>query len=163
MLVTITLSIILMIGLFGMIYSIAALIQFKKLMSTAPIDIQKAILVHPERFKGAHLLGWIIMIACVITYLFAFVYGGYEGLKNDYSFFQFFIRFLMMLWLMKAFDIIFIDWFILTKSHFFQHYFPETEGCVGYKQFGFNRKEQITQIILFPLIALTLSFICILF
>ena len=100
------------------------------------------------------------MIVCVTIYPIAFIYGAYDGLKNGYSFLQFFVRFLMMLWLMKAFDIIFIDYYILSKSHFFQHYFPETEGCAGYKQFGFNRKEQLGQIILFPFIALILAFIC---
>ena len=160
MLVTIVLSILLMIALFGIIYAIAALIQYKKLMTTAPKDIQEAALDHPERFKGAHLLGWSLMIVCVTIYPIAFIYGTYDGLKNGYGFFQFFIRFLMMLWLMKAFDIIFIDYYILSKSHFFQHYFPETEGCTGYKQFGFNHKEQLSQIILFSFVALVLAFIC---
>ena len=160
MLVTIVLSILLMIALFGMIYAIATLIQSKKLMATAPKDIQEAALDYPERFKGAHVLGWSLMIVCVMIYPIAFIYGAYDGLKNGYSFLQFFVRFLMMLWLMKAFDIIFIDYYILSKSHFFQHYFPETEGCVGYKQFSFNRKEQLRQIVLFPFIALALAFIC---
>ena len=50
-----------------------------------------------------------------------------------------------------------LGWFLLTKSHFFQHYYPETEGCVGYHQFGFNRKEQLTRIILFPLVSMLLA------
>ncbi len=33
----------------------------------------------------------------------------------------------------------------------------------GYHQFGFNRKEQLTRIILFPFIALLLAWICTLF
>ena len=28
-------------------------------------------------------------------------------------------------------DIVFFDWFILTRTRFFQHFFPETEGCRG--------------------------------
>ena len=28
--------------------------------------------------------------------------------------------------------------FLITKSHFFQHYLPETEGCAGYHRFGYN-------------------------
>ena len=30
-----------------------------------------------------------------------------------------------------------------APSHFFQHYYPETEGCAGYHSFGFNRKEHL--------------------
>ena len=59
----------------------------------------------------------------------------------------------MMLYLWKAFDIICLDWLLLTRSRFFQHYYPETEGCEGYRQFGFNRKEQLVRILVFPFIA----------
>ena len=65
-----------------------------------------------------------------------------------------------MLYLLKAFDIICLDWLLLTKSHFFQHYYPETEGCAGYHQFGFNRKEQLTRIVLFPFLSLLLAWVC---
>lgn len=53
----------------------------------------------------------------------------------------------------------FLDWFLLTKSRLFQHYYPETEGCVGYHQFGFNRKKQLTRIVLFPFLSLLLAWI----
>ena len=36
----------------------------------------------------------------------------------------------------------------------FHHYYPETEGCAGYHQFGFNCKEQFIRIIVYPFIAL---------
>lgn len=65
-----------------------------------------------------------------------------------------------MLYLLKAFDIIFLDWFLLTKSNFFQHYYRETEDCEGYHQFGFNRGEQLARIILFPFLALLMAWIC---
>ena len=53
-----------------------------------------------------------------------------------------------------------LGWFLLTKSHFFQHYYPETEGCAGYHSFGFNRKEQLTRLVLFPFVAALLAWIC---
>jgi hypothetical protein len=68
-----------------------------------------------------------------------------------------------MLYLYKAFDMIFIDWYLLTKSHFFQHYYPETEGCKGFHSYGFNRKSQIAKIIIFPFVALAAAGICMLF
>jgi hypothetical protein len=45
----------------------------------------------------------------------------------------------------------------LTKSHFFQHFYPETEGCEGYRQFGFNRKEQMIRLAVFPFAAALLA------
>lgn len=161
--VTLILSLVLMALFFILLWAAVALVQSKKLFGTAPKDIQAAVLEHEERFPGSRLLGWIILIIVVLAFLFAFVYAGWDGIRNGYGFWQFAARFLIMLYLLKAFDIIFFDWFLLTKSHFFQHYYPETEGCAGYHQFGFNRKEQLTRIILFPFISLLLAWICTLF
>ena len=43
--------------------------------------------------------------------------------------------------MIMAFDIICLDYFLLTKTRFFLYYFPETEGCAGWKDFGYNRKQ----------------------
>ena len=158
--VTFILSLILMAALFLMLYAAVALVQSKKLFGSAPKDIQAAVATHKERFPGARLLGWKLLIIAVLAFPGAFLYGALDGIQKNYSLWMFFARFLTMLYLEKAFDIIFLDWFLLTKSHFFQHYYPETEGCAGYRQFGFNRKQQIGKILLFPLIALLLAWIC---
>ena len=105
-------------------------------------------------------MGWTLLVILVAVFLGAFVYGGWDGIQQGYGLCQFFWRFLTMLYLLKAFDIICLDWFLLTKSHFFQHYYPETEGCAGYHQFGFNRKEQLTRIVLFPFLSLLLAWVC---
>ena len=157
---TLILSLILMAALFLMLYAAVALVQSKKLFGSAPKDIQEAITEHKERFPRARRLGWKLLILAVFIFLGAFLYGAWDGVQNNYSLWMFFGRFLIMLYLLKAFDIIFLDWFLLTRSHFYQHYYPETEGCAGYHQFGFNRKQQIGKIILFPFIALLLAWIC---
>ena len=54
----------------------------------------------------------------------------------------------------KVFDIVGLDFFLLTKTRFFQHYLPETEGCAGWKQFGYNRKQQTRQCIIIPICCL---------
>lgn len=160
MLTTIILSIILMISIFIMIWSAVALIQQKKFFTTAPKDIQKVIIERNERFQGARLLGYVIALICTIAFIGAFIYGAYDGIVHHYTLMMFFIRFIIMLYLYKAFDIIFLDWFLLTKSHFYQHYFPETKDCEGFHKFGFNRKEQIREIIIYPFIALLFALIC---
>lgn len=160
MLVTLILSAILMAALLLMIYAAVAFIQSKKLFTSAPKDIQEAVTEHEERFPGARVIGWVLLIIAVLAFPGSFIYGAWDGLRNDYGLLMFFIRFLTMLYLMKAFDIIFLDWFLLTKSHFYQHYFPETEGCAGYYSFGFNRKEQLSCIVLFPFVALLFAWVC---
>lgn len=160
MMVTLALSFVLMASLFLMILAAVALIQSKKLFTTAPKDIHAAAQEHEEWFPGARFLGWVILIVCVLLFLGVFLYGGWDDLRRGYDFWSFWGRFLTMLYLLKAFDIIFLDWFLLTKSHFFQHFYPETEGCAGYSQFGFNRKEQLARIIIFPFLAALLAWIC---
>ena len=150
---TLLLSLVLILALCLLLYAAVCLIQNRKLFTTAPKDIQAAAKDHPERFPGAHALGWLLAVISILMMIWAFVYGGYDGIHQNYSFREFFLRFIVMLYLWKAFDIICLDWLLLTKSHFFQHYYPETERCQGYHQFGFNRKEQLTRIILFPFAA----------
>ena len=162
MLLTLLLSLILIASIFGALCAAVGLIQNKKLFTTAPKDVQAAAKEHPERFSGQHLLGWKLAILCLLLAIGTFVYGGRDGIRNGFSFWQFFLRFLVMLYLWKAFDIVCLDWLLLTKSHFFQHFYPETEGCAGYHSFGFNRKGQIIRIIVFPFVAAAIAGICLL-
>lgn len=161
MILTLALSMVLIFALALLVYAATALIQNNRLFASAPKDIQAAAKDHPERFPGAHLFGWILALFSVFLMIAAFVCGGIDGIQNGFSFWQFFVRFLVMLYLWKAFDIIGLDWFLLTKSHFFQRYYPETEGCDGYHSFGFNRREQMIRILLFPFIAGLMAGICV--
>ena len=157
MLLTLLLSVILMAAMFVMLYAAVGLIQDKRLFSTAPRDIQAAVIYHPERFHHAHELGWKLVTICVLMIIGVFLYGAYDGARNGYSYWQHFCRFLVILYLWKAFDIICFDWLLLTKSRFFQYFYPETAGCAGYHQFGFNWKGQLIRIAIFPMIAALLA------
>jgi hypothetical protein len=150
MLLTLFLALIFILGVCLLLYSAVALIQNNKLFTTAPKDIQAAARDHPERFPGARTLGWKLAIISLLVMIGAFVYGGYDGVRNGFGFWQHWLRFAVMLYLWKAFDIVCLDWLLLTRSHFFQHFYPETEGCAGYHQFGFNRKEQLIRLAVFP-------------
>jgi len=163
MLLTIILSVIVMAGLFLMLIAGVAFIQDKKYFTSAPKDVQDAILPREERFKGAHILGWILMVISLVMMLGALVYGAVNGVQNGYGFIQLFVRFVVILWLLKAFDILFFDWFLLCHSNFYPHFYPETKEYVGPHQFGFNKKEHIIHIIACPVVAAVIAFICTLF
>lgn len=158
---TICLTLVFIASVFALLVAAVALIQDRRLFTTAPKDIQEAAEDHPERFPGSRALGWVIAVLCLLLMVGAFVYGGYDGIRNGFSFWQHWMRFAMMLYLWKAFDIICLDWLLLTKSHFFQHYYPETEGCEGYRQFGFNRKEQLVRLAVFPLVAALMALVAV--
>ena len=157
MLLTILLSLIFILAVCVLLYAAVGLIQNNKLFTTAPKDIQAAAAEHPERFRGAHALGWKLAVLSLLTMIGVFVYGGYDGVRQGFAFWQHCLRFAVILYLWKAFDIVCLDWLLLTKSHFFQHFYPETEGCEGYHRFGFNRKGQLIRLAVFPFAAALLA------
>ncbi len=163
MLVTILLTLIFIASICLMMYSAVALVQNKRLFSSAPKDVQTAIQEKPERFRGARALGIILLILSFCGCAFAFIFGAVNGIQNGFTFWQFFVRFLIMLYLYKAFDMVCFDWLLLTKSHFFRHYYPEIEGCESLEKYGFNLKSQIAKLIAFPFVSLLAAWICTLF
>ena len=158
--VTILLSVLLMIALFVLLYGAVAFVQDRRFFTSAPKDIQAVATDHEERFPGQRIIGWILIVIALGMFAFVLIYAGYDGIRNNFTFWDFFFRYLIILYLLKAFDIICLDYYLLTKSHFFQHYYPETEGCEGYHNFGFNRKEQLIRIAIFPFVSLLLAYIC---
>lgn len=163
MLTTIVLTLIMCALLFLMIWSATCFLPWKGLMDFFPEDIKEKAINHRPPFKSAPVFGWVCMILCVLGFIGVMFYGGRDGVQRGYSFGQFLVRFMIMLFGVKAFDIICLDYFLITKSHFFQHYLPETEGCEGYHRFGYNRKEQFRQCVALPFAALLTAWICSLF
>ena len=163
MAMTFLLSVIMMAGLFLMLYSGVGLIQDRRFFTSAPAAVQNVVTDHSERFKGAHALGWILAGVSICMLVGAPVYGCYDGIRNGYSFTQFFVRLLVMLWGLKAFDIIVFDWILLCNSGFFPHFYPEVKEVLGPHLFGYNRKEHLTHIILSVPVSLILAAVCTLF
>lgn len=140
MLTTIALTLIMCALLFLMIWSATYFLPWKRLMDFFPEDIREKAINHRPPFKSAPVFGWVCMILCALGFIGVIVYGGRDGVQRGYSFSQFLVRFLIILFGVKAFDIIGLDYFLITKSHFFQRYLPETKGCTGYHRFGYKRK-----------------------
>ena len=153
MLLTLLLTLIFILAVCLLLYAAVALIQDRRFFTTAPKDIQAAAVDHPERFPGAHGLGWLLAVLSLVLMAGTFINGGWNGVLRGFTFWKLFLRFAVMLYLWKAFDIVCLDWLLLTKSHFFQRFYPETEGCAGYHAFGFNRKEQFVRLAVFPFVA----------
>ncbi len=162
MLVTAVLSLLLMAGLFLMLWSAVAFIRDKRFFTSAPRDVQAAIRPRGERFPGARRLGWKLMILAVGLMLGALVYAGLDGSKNGFGFWRFFARYLVMLLALKAFDILFFDLVLLCHSNFFPYYYPEVKGIVGPRQFGYNWREHLWMIVLSPVAAAALAGLCVL-
>lgn len=91
----------------------------------------------------------------------AIVLAAWDGIRNSFTFRQFFARFIFMLLALKAFDIFFFDWILLCNAgfNFFPHYYPETKAVLGRHLFGYNWKTHVAHIIAFPFVAAFLSWI----
>lgn len=110
--VTILATVMIMVGYFLILYSAVAFIQDKKFYSSAPKELQAVIPASRERFPGAHIIRWIIFTIAILLFIGAFVLGIWDGIKNTFTFLQFFIRFLIMLYVMEIYDIVFLSSFL---------------------------------------------------
>ncbi len=163
MVTTLLITLFFCVVMFLVIWAGVAFYPIPKLAEFMPQDIQEKLKDHKAPFKGAKAIGLGIIIVGVVVLIGAFVYAVWDGMRRDYGFLQFFVRFLIILYGEKLFDILGLDYFLITKTHFFQHYFPETEGCAGYHQFGYNRKEQMVRLVSYPFVCAFIAWICTLF
>ena len=161
--VTLILTLTMCALLFLMIWSATYFYPWTGLLRFFPKDIEEKARLHQPPFLAAPVIGWILMLLCALGFVVVIVYGGWDGVRKGFTFGQFLARFLVMLFGMKAFDIIALDFFLITKTQFFQHYIPETKGCAGYHSFGYNRKEQLRRIVTLPFAVLLTAWVCTLF
>ena len=157
---TLFLTLLMMAGLLLLLWGAVGFVQDKRFFTSAPKEIQEAVLPKPERFKGQHILGWAMLILALAMMVGAVIFGAWDGISNGFSFGQFFVRNLIMLWGMKAFDIAVFDWCLLCHSNFFPHYFPEVKSIVGPHLFGYNWKTHLKEMLAYFLISLLIAFIC---
>ena len=72
---------------------------------------------------------------------------------------------LIMLILLKAFDIGFFDWVLLCNAgfDFFPRFYPECKPVLGHYLFGYNWKTHLAHVIAFFPISVLIAWICTLF
>lgn len=156
MLITILCSLMLMLGYFLMLFGAVAFIQDKRLFSSAPKEIQAVIPeTRPEKFRGQHVVGWLVVALAALLFIGAVVLAAWDGVVNRFGFLGFFLRFFVMLYAMEIYDIVFFDWVLLCHSNFYPRYCPECAGLVGPQLFGFNKQTHIMHFVVYiPLCAI---------
>ena len=163
MIITVLSIIILIVAYFLLLYAAVGLIQDKRLFSSAPKEILAVISDKKERFRGARIVGWLMAGLAVVMSIGAFVLSGWDGVRSNCGFPGFFVRFLIMLYLMELYDIFFFDWFLLCRSGFYPHFYPETKEIISPKLFGFNKKTHIAHFLIYLPASAVLSLICLIF
>jgi len=162
MLITVFLAIVFCVAITIMMFAAVAFIQDKKMFSSAPKEFQKAIVPRDkELFYGAKAIGWTLLVFSFLMMLGVCVIAIWDGLRSDYSFWQFFIRFVVIFTVYKLYDMIYFDYFLLMKFHFFQFYFPEIESATQGRKYGYNIKSQLIKLlIVFPAVSALAAWLC---
>ena len=142
-----------------------AFVQDKRFFSSAPKEALEVLKPRNEElFYGARTTGWILMIISILMILGVGAVSIWDGFRSSFSFIQFFLRFVTIFTVYKAYDMIFFDWFLLCKFHFFQHYYPEVESVYSGRKYGYNIKSQLLKLlVIFPAVSALAAWICTLF
>ena len=159
--ITILSAVIIMAVYFLILYAGVGLIQDKRFFSSAPKENLDAIPdKKPERFRGAHALGWCLGVFAIMLFAGVLVLATRDGVRRGFGFFA---RYLVILYLMELYDIFFFDWMLLCHSGFFPHFYPELKGVVGPQMFGYNKKSHLRHFLLYLPASAALAGLCLLF
>ena len=162
MLLTVFLAIVFCAAITLMLISAVAFIQNKKFFSSAPKEAQKVIQPRTEElFYGARTIGWALMGFSILMILGVGVISIWDGFRSGFTFWQFFLRFVLIFTVYKLYDMVCFDYFLLMKFKFFQHYFPEVEPVFEGRKYGFNIKSQLLKLlVIFPAASALAAWIC---
>ena len=162
MLLTIFLAIVFCAAITLMLISAVAFIQNKKFFSSAPKEAQKVIEPRTEElFYGARTIGWALLGFSILMILGVGVISIWDGFRSGFTFWQFFLRFVLIFTVYKLYDMVCFDYFLLMKFHFFQYYYPEVESVYPLKKYGFNIKSQLLKLlVIFPGVSALIAWIC---
>ncbi len=162
MLLTVFLSIVFCAAITLMLLSAVAFIQNEKFFSSAPKEAQEVLLPrNSELFYGARTIGWTLMVFSILMILGVGVISIWDGFRNGFTFWQFFLRFVFIFTIYKLYDMICFDYFLLMKFHFFQHYYPEVASVYPLKKYGYNIKSQLLKLlVVFPAASALAAWFC---
>ena len=127
--ITLLASFLVMAAYFLLLYAGVGLIQEKKFFSSAPREVFAAVPERKaERFRGAHILGWYLGILAMLLFLGAAVLAAWDGVRNGVTFGAFFTRYLVILYVMEAYDILFFRLGAAVPFELFPYFYPEVKG-----------------------------------
>ena len=128
-----------------------------------PADVREAAKNHVDPPKHKQMIAHCLLAFFLISMLVGIIYIGVDGIRNNLGYLQLTLRFIVLLYVMKAFDIIVQDQWLFMTVGYFKKIFPETSECEGWKNRGFNNKNQIIRIVAYPFLCLLTAGIFMLF
>ena len=83
--ITIIATLMLMAAYFLVLYGAVGFIQDKRFFSSAPKENLAAIPDKKERFRGAHIIGWLIEGIAVLMFIGAAVLAAWDGVRIGFD------------------------------------------------------------------------------
>ena len=165
MLLTVFLALVFCAAITILLISAVTFVQDTRFFSSAPKEAQEVLKPRNEElFFGARAMGWVLIVLSVLMILGVGVISIWDGFRSGFSFWQFFLRFVLFFTIYKAYDMIFFDWFLLCRFRFFQYYYPEVAPVYDGRKYGFNIKSQLLKLfVIFPAVSALAAWICTLF
>ena len=165
MLLTVFLALVFCAAITILLISAVTFVQDTRFFSSAPKEAQEVLKPRNEElFFGARAMGWVLIVLSVLMILGVGVISIWDGFRSGFSFLQFFLRFVLIFTIYKAYDMIFFDWFLLCRFRFFQYYYPEVAPVYDGRKYGFNIKSQLLKLlVIFPAVSALAAWSCTLF
>ena len=162
MLLTIFLAIVFCAAITLMLLSAIAFIQNEKFFSSAPKEAREVIRPREtELFYGARIIGWTLMVFSILMILGVGVISIWDGFRSGFSFWQCFLRFVIIFTVYKVYDMVCFDYFLLMRFQFFQYYYPEVRQVYPLKKYGYNIRSQLLKLlVIFPAASALAAWIC---
>ena len=110
-----------------------------------PEDIRAAAKDHPEPPKWKQMIAHILLAFFLLAFLGGIVFLGVDGLKHGYGFWKLTLRFILALYIIKLFDIVVQDQWLVMTSGFFSAFSRRQKtapgGVTGASTIGISSSE----------------------
>ena len=107
--------------LFLAIWAATLALPYKGLTKSFPKDVQERLAPRLDNLpmSGKRVFGCVILVFLLVAMFGIIIYAGVDGIRQEYSFGRLLLRFLIIMIEVKAFDIVGLDFFLLTKNALF--------------------------------------------
>ena len=119
-----------------------------------PKDIREATKDHPVPPVYKQIISHVLLAVFLIIVILGVLYVGIDGIRNGLGYWQLTARYIVLLYVMKAFDIIVQDQWLVMTVGYFKKIYPETSECKGWKDRGFNNRNQMIRIVAYPFLSM---------
>ena len=119
-----------------------------------PKDIREAAKDHPAPPVYKQIIAHVLLSVFLIIMILGVLYVGIDGIRNGLGYWQLTARYIVLLYVMKAFDIIVQDQWLVMTVGYFKKIYPETSECEGWKDRGFNNRNQMIRIVAYPFLSM---------